>query len=475
MTPTSTEVPRGVSLEAPPHREPAAESMQDEQTDTPDDVASRGLVALRRARIFLVALGAGALVGVLAGIASAVFLVALERATLVRLRDPRLVYLLPLAGLLVGALYERVGKPVKAGYGLILDTLHAGGPRIPLRMGPMVLVGTVLTHLFGGSAGREGTAVQMGASLADTVAHALGLDAHARRQLVTAGIAGGFGSVFGTPAAGLVFALEVTRVGRVDYGALLPALAAAIVGDYTTRALGVHHTEYPLVAPLALAPIVVGKWIVFGVAAGLVALAFVEALRNLKRVLEARLASAPLRMFAGGLAVIALWQLVGTGDYLGLGVPSIVRAFTDVHQPWAAFAWKAAFTVVTLAAGFLGGEVTPLFFVGATLGNALGRALGLPIDVAAACGLAAVFGAASNTPLALTVMVVELVGAHALPHVIVVNVVADVVSGHRGIYAAQRVARAKLGARTLAGEVALRDWKHAHEAEATKGAEPEGE
>jgi H+/Cl- antiporter ClcA len=446
--------------------------MQDADT-TPDDAASRGLVALRRARLFLVAIGAGAIVGVLAGIASGVFLVALERATLLRLRDPRLVYLLPIAGLVIGALYERIGKPVKGGYALILDTLHAGGPRIPLRMAPLVLVGTVLTHLFGGSAGREGTAVQMGASLADTVAHALGLDAHARRQLVTAGIAGGFGSVFGTPVAGLVFALEVTRVGRVDYGALLPALAAAIVGDYTTRALGVHHTEYPLVAPLGLAPIVVGKWIVFGVAAGLVALAFVEALRSLKRVLDARIASAPLRMFAGGVAVIALWQLVGNGDYLGLGVPSIVRAFSDVHQPWAAFAWKGAFTVVTLAAGYLGGEVTPLFFVGATLGNALGRALGLPLDLAAACGMSAVFGAAANTPLALAIMAVELVGAHALPHVIVVNVVAYVVSGHRGIYSAQRVARAKLGARTLAGDVALRDWRHAHERDATRPVEPE--
>lgn len=399
----------------------------------------------------------GAVVGLLCGIASAIFLIALERTTHFRTTHETLVYTLPIAGLAIGLLYDWLGKPIKGGYNLVLDTLHTDGEQVPLRMAPMVLVGTVLTHLFGGSAGREGTAVQMGSSLADAVSHRLGLGKLARRQLLAAGIAGGFGSVFGTPIAGAVFGLEVIRIGRIEYDALLPALVAAVVGDYTTRALGVRHTDYPQPAALAITPLVFAKWIVFAVAVGIVTFAFVELLHRLKKVLDAHVPKLPYRMFLGGLAVVLLWKLVGTSDYLGLGVPTIVRAFTDPHLPMSAFAWKLVFTSVTLGAGFLGGEVTPLFFVGATLGNALARLLGLPLDMTAGIGLAAVFGAAANTPLALSIMAVELLGGHVFPHVVIVCVVAYLFSGHRGIYPSQRIARAKLAGKEH-DEVPLRDW-----------------
>jgi H+/Cl- antiporter ClcA len=400
----------------------------------------------------------GATVGVMAGAASAVFLLALDVATHFRTTHEVVVYTLPIAGLLIGALYEWLGSPIRGGYNLVLDTLHTDGKQVPLRMAPMVLVGTVLTHLFGGSAGREGTAVQMGASLADGLAHALRLTGHPRRQVLAAGIAGGFGSVFGTPIAGAMFALEVLRVGRLEYDALLPALVAAVVGDLTTRSLGIHHTIYPAPGPLAMSAPVLGKWLVFGLVVGGVALAFVELVHYVKRQLEKRVTRLPLRMMLGGAAVVVMWRLAGTSDYLGLGVPTIVRAFTDRTLPWGAFAWKLVFTAVTLGAGFLGGEVTPLFFVGAALGNALGRLLGLPVDLAAGIGLAAVFGAAANTPIALSIMAVELMGANLFPHVVIVAVVAYLASGHRGIYPAQRVARAKLASRQHE-EVRLSDWK----------------
>ena len=400
----------------------------------------------------------GASVGVLCGAASALFLVALEQVTHFRIEHEVIVYTLPLAGLAIGALYQWLGASIKGGYNLVLDTLHTDGKQVPLRMAPMVLVGTVLTHLFGGSAGREGTAVQMGASMADGVAHALGLRGPARRHLLAAGIAGGFGSVFGTPIAGTVFGLEVVRVGRVDYGAMLPALTAAIIGDFTTRALGVRHTEYPQVGPLALTPTIFGKWLVFAVVVGLVTFVFVELLHRLKKLLEGRVAQLPIRMMLGGIAVVGLWKLAGTSDYLGLGVPTIVRAFSDPQLPWGAFAWKLVFTAVTLGAGFLGGEVTPLFFVGAALGNALGRLLGLPLDLAAGIGMATVFGTAANTPIALSLMAVELLGGEVFPHVMIVAIVAYLASGHRGIYPAQRVARGKLVLHEHP-EVPLREWK----------------
>jgi H+/Cl- antiporter ClcA len=406
----------------------------------------------------------GAVVGVACGLASAIFLIVLEKVTRFRTGHELIVYSLPLAGVVIGLLYGWLGKPVKAGYNLVLDTLHTDGKQVPLRMAPLVLVGTVLTHLFGGSAGREGTAVQMGASISDGIAHALGLKGHARRQVLAAGIAGGFGSVFGTPIAGTVFALEVLRVGRVEYDALLPALVAAIIGDVTTRALGVTHTEYPQPAALAMTPQVFGKWIVFGLLAGLVTLVFVELLHRLKKLLDQRVPLLPVRMLLGGLAVVGLWKIAGTSDYLGLGVPMIVRSFVDPHLPWGAFAWKLLFTAVTIGSGFLGGEVTPLFFVGAALGNVLARLLGLPIDLGAGIGLAAVFGAAANTPLALSIMAAELLGSNVFPHVVIVTVVAYIASGHRSIYPSQRVGRAKLAARPHE-ERAIRDWNQGHDEE----------
>jgi H+/Cl- antiporter ClcA len=377
----------------------------------------------------------GAVVGAICGAGSALFLWLLERATELRLGHETLVFLLPIAGLAIGAIYERFGQSIQAGSNLVIDTIHDDGPELPLRMAPMVLIGTVLTHLFGGSAGREGTAVQMGASLTDFFAQRLRVDRRTRRQLLAAGAAGGFGSVFGTPLAGAVFGLEFVVLGRIEYGALVPALVAAVVGDLVTRGLGIVHTSYVAAPALPLTPALCGKWLLFAAAIALATVVFIELTHLLKR--WGQRLRLPLRMAIGGLTVIALWRLVGTSDYLGLGVPSIVRAFHDPHLPSAAFALKLLFTAVTLGAGFLGGEVTPLFFVGAALGNLLARLLGIPLELGAGVGMAAVFAAASNTPLALSIMAVELLGARVLPHVAIVSVVAYWLTGQRSIYSSQ--------------------------------------
>lgn len=398
----------------------------------------------------------GAAVGVVCGAGSALFLWLLEHATRFRASHELVVYLLPVAGLAIGAVYERFGTSIKGGNNLVIDTIHDDGPEIPARMAPMVLVGTVLTHVFGGSAGREGTAVQMGASLTDWLSHRLKLPPALRRQLLAAGVAGGFGSVFGTPIAGAVFGLEFITLGRVEYEALAPALTASIVGDLTTRALGVGHAAYARPPHTALTPLLLAKWLVFGAAVAATTAVFIELTHALKRAGERRLSRLPLRLFVGGAAVVALWKLSGTSDYLGLGVPTIQRAFVDASlHPWA-FALKLVFTAVTLGAGFLGGEVTPLFFVGAALGNALARAMHLPLALGAGVGMAAVFAAASNTPLALSIMAVELLGADVLPHVVIASVTAWLLSGHRSIYTAQRLTRAK-GGIALPAPTPLRD------------------
>jgi H+/Cl- antiporter ClcA len=387
----------------------------------------------------------GSLIGALSGAASALFLFVLQRATAFRLGHESIVYSLPFAGALIGLIYQRFGRSIAGGSNLIIDTIHDDGPRLPLRMAPMVLVGTVLTHLFGGSAGREGTAVQMGASLADAVVHWLSIKGSLRRQLIAAGVAGGFGSVFGTPVAGAVFGLEFIVLGRIEYDALVPALVASVLGDMTTRALGIEHTHYPAPAALALSPFVLLKWCAFAIGMALASWFFIELTHFLKKAGEKRLVRLPLRMLVGGALLVLLWRLWGTSDYLGLGVPMILRAFTDPLLPSSAFAAKLLFTAVTLGAGFLGGEVTPLFFVGATLGNVLARLLGLPLALGAGVGLAAVFAAASNTPLALSIMAVELLGGNLFPHVVIVCVLSYLMSGERSIYSAQRLLRNKRG------------------------------
>ena len=404
-------------------------------------------------------LGLGAAVGVLCGSGSALFLYLLERATNLREAHEVLVYLLPVAGLLIGWLYERFGQPIKAGSNLIIDTIHDDGPELPLRMAPMVLIGTVLTHLFGGSAGREGTAVQIGASLADALSHRLGLARSVRRHLLAAGVAGGFGSVFGTPIAGAVFGLEFIVLGQLEYEALLPALVASLVGDLVTRAWGIVHTHYPAAPAVALTPLLLLKWVGFAAAMAAATAVFIELLHFLKKQGEKRVRRLPWRMLLGGVTVVLLWKLVGSSDYLGLGVPMIVRSFTDPQLPWYAFAAKLVFTAVTLGAGFLGGEVTPLFFVGAALGSVLARLFGLPIELGAGVGLAAVFASAANTPLALSIMAMELLGASVFPHVVIVCVLSYILSGHRSIYPAQRLTRGKGGNR-LPRPVPLRELQH---------------
>jgi len=401
-------------------------------------------------------LGVGLGVGVVTGAASALFLWLLDVATAFRSRHELLVFALPAAGLAIGQCYERFGRSIKGGNNLVIDTIHDHGPEIPLRMAPMVLAGTVLTHLFGGSAGREGTAVQMGASLSDYLAHRLRLAGRLRSEVLAAGVAGGFGSVFGTPIAGAVFGLELVVLGRIEYRALVPALVAAVSGDMVTRALGIEHTPYPPAPALALSVGVLGKWLVFAAAVALTSAVFIELLHALKKLGERLLPRLGLRMCAGGALIVIGWQLIGTSDYLGLGVPTIVRAFSDPSLPAYAFAAKLGFTALTLGAGFLGGEVTPLFFIGAALGNTLAALLDLPLGLAAGVGMAAVFATAANAPLALSIMAVELLGSQVLPHVVIVASVAFVLVGHRGIYPAQRLIRHKNGA-ALDTAVTLRE------------------
>jgi H+/Cl- antiporter ClcA len=381
--------------------------------------------------------GLALLVGILCGCLSALFLALLERATALREAQPMLVLLLPLLGVVMGRVLSRHGAEVRAGTGLVLQTARGESEAsLPWRVAPLVMCGTLLTHLCGGSAGREGTAVQMGASAADSLARAAIVPEQVRRALLIAGMAGGFGSVFGTPLAGAVFGLEVLLF-RAPLVCAVPALVAALVGDRVTLALGIVHTPYPQVAPLTLELGLLAKWGVVALCVALTCVLFIESTRALKALLARALPDLSQRMFVAGALLVALSFLPGAHSYLGLGVPTILRAFADPELPHYAFLAKLGFTALTLSAGFLGGEVTPLFFVGATLGNALAVPLQLPLALCAGVCMSALFGAAANTPIALSVMAIELLGSAVAPHVLLVSALAYLATGRRSIYAGQ--------------------------------------
>jgi len=385
-------------------------------------------------------------VAILAGTASAFFLFALDRATAARGAHPWLIWFLPLAGFAIGWLYLHFAGRAEAGNNLLIDEINDPKQIIPLRMAPLVLGGTVLAHLFGASVGREGTAVQMGGALADQITQRLKLSREERRIVLMAGIAAGFASVFGTPLAGAVFAIEVLVIGRLRYEAIVPCLIAAVVANAVAVIWGVQHTHYAIGVIPSLSAWGMGAMVVAGAIFGLVGRAFAASTHALASAMGRRIAYAPLRPFIGGVVIaLAVW-LIGTERYIGLGIPVILES---LRQPvsWYDACAKFAFTVASLGTGFKGGEVTPLFYIGATLGNALAPVLHMPFALLAGIGLVAVFAGAANTPLASTLMAIELFGVEIGVYAVLACGASYLFSSHAGIYRAQRVGRAKPGHR----------------------------
>lgn len=387
-----------------------------------------------------------ALTGIISGSLSALFLVSLDHATKWHGHHPWLLLCLPLAGLVIAMVYQRWGAMAGKGNHLLVEEMRECKGNVPLRMAPMILLTTLLTHLCGGSAGREGTAVQMGGAVSAWLARVFSLNPQKQRMLLMAGIAGGFGSVFGTPWAGGIFAVELPVRGRWQTSMLVPCWISAWVGHGVCHAWGVLHTDYRVLG-LTQEGLWGISWKTLGVALlaasafGICGRCYVWLSRRASDAFGRMFPQAMWRAFFGGFLVIAMVFVLGSADYLGLGVTpqrsggvSILSCFTLGGADSWSWWWKMVFTILTLSSGFKGGEVTPLFFIGAALGNVVAIITGQPVALFAGLGMIAVFAAAANAPLACAVLGMELFGPHYALLFAMVCLAAYGVSGRAGIY-----------------------------------------
>jgi H+/Cl- antiporter ClcA len=378
------------------------------------------------------------LIGLFSGTASAFFLVALEWVTQIRENNYWIIWLLPIGGLIIGLAYYYLGQEVVKGNNLLLEEYENPQKTIPLKMAPLVLLGTLITHLFGGSAGREGTAVQIGGAIAYQFTSLFKLDNSERKTVIILGISAGFASIFGTPLAGALFALEVLYFSKINFKSIVLSFVVAYVAYFTVELWHVKHTHYsiPIVPEITFINLL---WtILVSLLFGFSAMLFSRSTHLWQTLFSKTIPFPPLRPFIGGIILAASIYLIGTTKYIGLGIPMIVDAFSTPNAYYD-FLIKILFTGFTLGAGFKGGEVTPLFFVGATLGSALSVVVPLPIALLAGMGFVAVFSGATHTPIACTVMGLELFGIESGIFIGIACLIAYFSSGSVGIYQAQIV------------------------------------
>lgn len=378
--------------------------------------------------------------GAVLGVVGAYFARSITFVTELRNNHPWILYLLPFIGLLIVFIYkfEKQG----GGTNLVLESVEQG-KTIPFRMAPMIFAATVLTHLGGGSAGREGAALQLGGSIAQAIGKVFKLDEKNTKIMIMCGMAAGFSALFGTPLAATVFAIEVVMVGVVHYSALVPCTVAALTAFEVAHLCGGHAESFPLhnIPEFALGGAL--KIAILALLCAVLSVIFCKTLHGAEHIYKKYIKNPYLRIFVGGVLVIVLSKVLGTTDYLGGGMNIVERA-VEGEVVWAAFILKLLFTAVSLGAGFKGGEIVPTLFVGGTFGCLFGQLIGFSPSLCAACGMIALFSAVTNSPLASLVLGFELFGFEGMPYYLIAIAIGYMESGYFGLYHSQTVKYSKM-------------------------------
>lgn len=381
------------------------------------------------------------LCGGIVGPVGSLFALGLEKVTALRTATPWLIWLLPLAGLPVVFAYRKAKLP--DGSTNAVFTAVRESRLMPLVTAPLIFCSTLITHLFGGSAGREGAALQLGGSITGKLGQALKLNPHDCSLMTMCGMSAAFAAVFGTPLAATIFTLEITNVGVMHYAALVPCLLAALVAAWIAGQFGVPPERFPLAAVLELTPATMLQTLVLAAVMAALSIAVCLVLHSAPHLYERYVKNPYLRVVVGGVLIAVLTALLGTTDYNGAGAAVLHHAI-EGHAVWYACLLKLLFTALTLGAGYKGGEIVPVFFIGATFGCAFGPLLGLPAGFAAAIGMVALFCGVTNCPVASICIAIELFGGQCIPLFALACAVSYTLSGYFGLYSEQKILYDKL-------------------------------
>lgn len=377
-------------------------------------------------------------VGVIVGSVSSAFGHVLIYANRLREQYPFIIYTLPLGGLLIVSLYRGCRNTDDKGTNTVVTSIQETTD-IPFLMAPLIFVSTTITQLCGGSAGREGAALQLGGSIAKRLGRLYGLNEDSQRTIVMCGMSAGFSALFGTPLAAAIFSLEVVSVGIMHYAALVPCVIASLTAHLTANFFQVPPEVFPVSVIPAVTPVNLLKIVAFAAVAGGISTAFCILLHQTEHLYEKYIKNQYFRIALAGCILIVLTLLLGTQEYLGSGMGIIEHVFHEGQTHWYTFALKMLFTAVTLGAGFKGGEIVPSFTVGAAFGCAVASLLGLPVQLVAACGMVAIFCGVTNSPITSLLIAFELFGFGGMPYYLVAIAVSYMVSGYHSLYRKQKI------------------------------------
>ena len=386
-------------------------------------------------------IGLALLTGIAVGAFSTAFAWCLLNVTSLRGAFPWLLFLLPFGGLLIVLLYRAAGLKKDPGTNLVLSSV-SDKDRLPGRMSVLIFISTAITHLFGGSAGREGAALQMGGSLGHLIGKGLRMDERHKKVMIMCGMSAAFSAVFGTPMAAAVFSMEVISVGIMHYSALVPCMFSALVASRFAASMGIAPASFVIVEIPEISIVSSLKICLLGLCCAGISIILCMTFHKSSELYRKFIKNPYLRIFVGGCIVIVLTLICGTGDYNGAGTDVIARAIQGEVVP-AAFILKIIFTAVTLGAGFKGGEIVPTFFVGATFGCLFGQIAGISPSLCAAAGMAAMFCGVTNCPLTTLLISFELFGFSATQYFMLVIPISYILSGYRGLYHDQIIVYSK--------------------------------